>query len=319
MTAMTGSGAASAMRVGAVSGVAAYSLWGLFPAFFPLLLPAGPVEILAHRIVWTLLAMLVVLLVTRQLPQLVRIDRRTWALIAAAALFISINWGLYVFTVNSERVSEAALGYFINPLVSVVLGVLIFGERLERPQKIAVAIAGVAVAVLTVGYGHFPYLSIILALSFGMYGVVKKKVRLPATVGLTAEVVITAPLALGFLVWLTVVGQSTFTGEGPGHAVLLAASGLVTAVPLLLFAMAAQRIPLGFVGMLQYITPTLQLLWAVVMVGERLDVTQWVGFGLVLVAVLLFSGSQLGRMRRVRRAGDVEGTGDDDAADVCGR
>lgn len=316
---MSGSGAGSAMRVGAVSGVAAYSLWGLFPAFFPLLLPAGPVEILAHRIVWTLLVMLLVLLVTRQLRQLVTIDRRTWALVAAAALFISINWGLYVYTVNSERVSEAALGYFINPLVSVVLGVVLFGERLERPQKVAVGIAAVAVAVLTLGYGHFPYLSIILALSFGMYGVVKKKVRLPATVGLAAEVVVTAPLAVGFLVWLTVAGRSTFTGEGPGHAVLLAASGVVTAIPLLLFAMAAQRIPLGFVGMLQYITPSLQLLWAVVMVGERLDGTQWVGFGLVLVAVLLFSGSQLGRLRRVRRAGNAAVTSGDDAPDVGGR
>ena len=316
---MSGQAGGSAMKLGPASGVAAYSMWGLFPAFFPLLLPAGPVEILAHRIVWTLLVMLLVLLVARQLGRLLRIDRHTWGLLAAAALFISINWGLYVYTVNSERVSEAALGYFINPLVSVVLGVLIFGERLERPQKIAVGIAAVAVAVLTVGYGHFPYLSIILALSFGMYGVMKKKVRVPATVGLTAEVVITTPLALGFLVWLTVAGRSTFTGHGLDHAALLAASGLVTAVPLLLFAMAAQRIPLGFVGMLQYITPSLQLLWAVVMVGERLDATQWVGFGLVMVAVLVFSGSQLGRMRRMRLAGEHAVRSDDDDTDVGGR
>lgn len=299
------------MQAGVVAGVGAYSMWGLFPAFFPLLLPAGAVEILAHRIVWTLLVMLLVLVVARQLPRLRTIDRGTWGLLAAAALFISVNWGMYVFTVNSARVSEAALGYFINPLVSVVLGVVIFSERLLRPQKVAVGIAAVAVAVLTVGYGHFPYLSLILAFSFGMYGVMKKKVQVPATVGLTAEVILTAPLAIGFLLWLAATGAGTFTGHGVGHSLLLVSSGLVTAVPLLLFATAAQRIPLGLVGMLQYITPSLQLLWAVVVVGEQLDGTQWVGFGLVLVAVLLFSGSQMGDMRRMRRARERALSSDD--------
>ena len=290
------------MKVGVAAGVGTYTTWGLFPAYFPLLLPAGPLEIVAHRIVWTLVIMLLVLAILRQFRQLRAIGRRDWGLLAAAAAFISANWSVYIFTVNSERVSEAALGYFINPLVSVVLGMLIFSERLLRPQKIAVGIAAVAVAVLTVGYGHFPYLSIILALTFAMYGVMKKKAQVPATVGLTAEVMVTAPLALGFLLWLGSRGEGTFLSEGPVHMLLLISSGILTAVPLLMFATAAQRIPLGLVGMLQYITPSLQLLWAVVMVGEQLDGTQWVGFALVLVAVLLFSGSQMGSMRQMRLA-----------------
>lgn len=298
-------------RSGILAGFVCYCIWGLFPAYFPLLEPASPTEILAHRVVWTLLVMLVVLAATGRLRALRGLDRRTWLVLCAAAVFISVNWGVYVYTVNSSRVSEAALGYFINPLVSVLLGVALFSERLLRPQKIAVGIAVVAVAVLTVGYGHFPYLSITLALSFGMYGVMKKTVGVPATVSLTAEVVLTAPLALAYLLWLGHTGRGTFTSHGAGHALLLASAGLVTALPLLLFGVAAQRIPLALVGMLQYVTPVLQLTWAVVAVGEHLDGMRWAGFALVLVAVLLFSGSQLAA--RGRAARPVTGGVADDA------
>ena len=288
---------------GALAGVLCYALWGFFPAYFPLLEPAGPVEILAHRILWTLVVMLVVLAVRGEFGRLRGLDRSTLLTLLAAATFISVNWGVYVYTVNSSRVSEAALGYFVNPLVSVLFGVLFFGERLRRVQVVAVAVAVVAVLVLTVGYGHVPYLSLTLAASFGLYGVMKKRVRLPATVSLTAEVLLTAPFALAFLAWLHHDGSGTFTGHGGGHAAMLASAGVVTAVPLLLFGVAAQRIPLALVGMLQYITPVLQLCWAVFAVGEVLDATRWAGFVLVLVAVLLFSGGPLLATARERRAG----------------
>ncbi|KAA0917418.1 EamA family transporter RarD [Dietzia sp. ANT_WB102] len=287
------------------AGIAAYTLWGFFPAFFPLLEPAGAVEIVGHRIVWSLVVMAVVLTVLRRWRDLWAVDRFSWARITGAAVFVTANWGVYVYTVNSERVTEAALGYTINPLVSVLLGVIIFRERLNRPQWFAVALAVVAVGVLTAGYGHFPYLSVILALSFGMYGVLKKKLRVDPVIGMTGEVLVIAPFALALLVWLGATGAGTFTTEGVGHSALLATSGLVTVVPLLLFAVAAQRIPLATVGMLQYIVPVLQMAWGLLVVGERLDVVQWVGFALIWVAVIAFTLT--GRQPRSARAG-VSGT-----------
>ncbi|WP_411741199.1 EamA family transporter RarD [Rhodococcus sp. IEGM 1408] len=272
-----------------LAGVLAYTLWGFFPAFFPLLEPAGAVEIVGHRIVWSLVVMAIVLTALRRWRELWAIDRASWARITGAAVFITANWGVYVYAVNSERVTEAALGYTINPLVSVILGVLVFRERLNRPQVLAVGLAVVAVGVLTVGYGHFPYLSVILALSFGLYGVLKKKLRVDPVIGMTGEVLVIAPLALALLVWLGVTGAGTFTGYGLGHSVLLATAGLVTVVPLLLFAVAAQRIPLATVGMLQYIVPVLQMAWGLLAVGERLDAVQWVGFALIWVAVIAFT------------------------------
>ena len=274
---------------GMAAGVAAYTLWGFFPAFFPLLEPAGALEILANRIVWSLIVMAIVLTLLRRWRDLRAVDRASWVWISGAAVFVSANWGVYVFTVNSGRVTEAALGYTINPLVSVLLGVVIFGERLTRPQWSAVGLAVVAVGVLTVGYGHFPTLSVILAVSFGLYGVFKKKLRVDPVIGMTGEVAVIAPLALALLLWLGATGAGTFTGFGPGHTAMLVASGLVTVVPLLLFAFAAQRIPLATVGMLQYIVPALQMAWGLIFVGERLDAVQWVGFALIWAAVVAFT------------------------------
>ncbi|EYT64344.1 protein rarD [Dietzia sp. UCD-THP] len=289
------------VALGMLAGVCAYTLWGFFPAFFPLLEPAGAVEIVGHRVVWSLVIMALVLTVTRRWRQLWALDRLSWARITGAAAFITVNWGVYVHTVNSERVTEAALGYTINPLVSVLLGVLIFRERLNRPQVVAVALAVVAVGVLTVGYGHVPYLSLLLATSFGFYGVFKKKLRADPVVGMTGEVLVIGPLALSVLVWLGVTGAGTLTGHGVGHSALLAASGVVTVVPLLLFATAAQRIPLATVGMLQYIIPILQMAWGLLVVGERLDAVQWTGFALIWTAVIAFTLA--GRTPRSVRAG----------------
>ena len=279
----------TAVAGGMTAGIAAYTLWGFFPAFFPLLEPAGALEILGNRIVWSLVVMAIVLTVMRRWRELLAVDRASWGWIFGAAVFVSANWGFYVYTVNSGRVTEAALGYTINPLVSVLLGVVIFRERLTRPQWFAVALAVVAVGVLTIGYGHFPSLSVILAMSFGLYGVFKKKLRVDPVIGMTGEVAVIAPFALILLVWLGVTGAGTFTGHGAGHTVLLISSGLVTVVPLLLFAVAAQRIPLATVGMLQYIVPVLQMAWGLVVVGERLDAVQWLGFALIWGAVIAFT------------------------------
>ena len=298
--------APKASRIGAIAAVGCYSIWGFFPAFFPLLEPAGAAEIVAHRIVWSLVLLAIVLALMGQLRRLFSLGGKAWLLLALASLLVSLNWCVYVFTVNSERVSEAALGYFINPLVSVLFGVLFFRERLLRLQAVAVGIAALAVVVLTFGYGHFPYLSIALALSFGGYGVAKKRVKEAPTVSLGAEVLIATPFALGFLIWLHLAGSASlghgaFGNAGVGNALLLMASGAATVLPLLLFATAAQRIPLALLGMLQYITPVLQMLWALLVVGEQLDNTQWAGFALVLAAVLLFSGTQFRADRRARK------------------
>lgn len=304
-------GAPTAARFGPLAALGCYTLWGFFPAFFPLLEPAGAAEIVAHRIVWSLVLMAIALAIAGQLRRVFALSGKAWMLLALASFLVSLNWSVYVFTVNSDRVTEAALGYFINPLVSVLFGVIFFRERLLRLQAVAVGIAAIAVVVLTFGYGHFPYLSIALALSFGGYGVAKKRVKEPPAISLGAEVLIAAPFALAFLLWLHMVGSDSlghgaFGNEGLGNALMLAASGAVTVLPLLLFATAAQRIPLALLGMLQYITPVLQMLWALLVVGERLDGTQWAGFALVLAAVLLFSGAQFRADRKARAQRRIE-------------
>lgn len=283
-----------------IYGFLAYLLWGLFPAFFPLLLPAGPLEILAHRIIWTAVIMIIVVSVRRGWREFRGVDRVTWARVVAAALFIALNWLLYVITVNSGHVTEAALGYFINPLVSVVFGIILFREQLRRLQVLAVCIAVAAVLFLAFLAGQPPYLALALAFSFGIYGAIKKKVNLSAITSLTAETLVLLPVALGYILWLEMTGAGTFTDNGAGHAALLISSGLVTALPLLLFGYAAKAIPLSTVGMLQYVTPTMQMLWAVVVVNEDMEPERWIGFIIIWVAVSLYLSDILIQRRSAR-------------------
>lgn len=271
-----------------IYGFLAYLLWGLFPAFFPLLLPAGPLEILAHRIIWTAVIMIIVVSVRRGWHEFRGLDRTTWFRVVAAALFIALNWLFYVITVNSGHVTEAALGYFINPLVSVVFGIILFREQLRRLQVLAVCIAVAAVLFLAFLAGQPPYLALALAFSFGIYGAIKKKVDLSAITSLTAETLVLLPVALGYILWLEMTGAGTFTDNGASHAALLISSGLVTALPLLLFGYAAKAIPLSTVGMLQYVTPTMQMLWAVIVVNEHMEPARWVGFIIIWIAVSLY-------------------------------
>lgn len=277
-------------------GIACYAMWGFFPAFFPLLEPAAPMEILAHRFVWTLVFVILVLLIVGRrhgggFRWLRSVGAAQWTRIAVAAVAIGVNWGIYIYAVNNGHVADAALGYFINPLVSVVLGVLVLHERLRRLQWTAVAVAGTAVIVLTVALGQPPVLSLLLALSFGLYGLLKKKVTLPPLQSLAAETVVLAPLGLAYLGWLQAQGENTALqgGHGAGHVALLATAGVVTALPLLCFARAAHELPLTTLGMLQYLTPVLQMLWAVFVAHEDIEPARWVGFGLIWVAVIIFA------------------------------
>ncbi|MEJ5997086.1 EamA family transporter RarD [Corynebacterium sp. H130] len=266
----------------------AYLLWGGFAAFFPLLKPAEPLEILAHRIVWTAFIMLAIILVRGTIKELRRADRATWIQVILASFFIAINWLAYVIAVNTGHVAEAALGYFINPLVNVLLGMVFLGERLRPLQKLSVTIAAAAVLLLALFSGQPPVLGLVLAFSFGIYGLLKKKIQLSPEASLSAETLVLFPIALGYLGYLTLKGTSTFTTEGPGHAALLISSGIITAVPLLLFNKAARMIPLSTIGMLQYLTPTMQMLWAVVVMKEDLAAVRWIGFCIIWVSVSVF-------------------------------
>ncbi|SDX71473.1 chloramphenicol-sensitive protein RarD [Modestobacter sp. DSM 44400] len=291
-------------RVGVVAGLAAYVLWGLFPLYFPLLEPAGGLEIVAHRVVWSLLFIGLLLSVRRGWPQVraAFADRRTLLVLAAAAVLIVVNWLVFVYGVNSGHVVEISLGYFIHPLVSVLLGVLVFRERLRRLQWVAVGTAALAVIVLTVDYGRPPWIALALAGSFGLYGLMKKLVRVEAAPGLFVETALVFLPALVVLVVLEATGSGAFGHEGTGSALLLAFSGVATAVPLLLFAAAARRVPLSTVGLLQYINPLMQLAIAVLVLGEPMPPARLAGFAIVWLALAVFTLDTLRAAHGNRRA-----------------
>lgn len=293
------------LRRGTVYGFLAYGIWGMFPLYFAALAPAGAWEILAHRILWTLAVCSVVLLVVRDLswirPFVAR--PRLVAGITLAAVLIAANWVIYVLAVLTERTYEAALGYFLNPIVTVGLGVVVLGERLRRLQWAAVAVGAVASVYLAVAGGVVPWIPLALAASFGLYGLTKKKLgaSLDAMHSLAAETAVLSPVAVVVLVVLGLSGSMTFTTQGPGHTSLLVLSGIVTAVPLLLFAAAARRIPLVTVGLIQFITPVLQLLVGVTVLGEHVSGRLWIGFGIVWLALVLLTVDSL-RTARSNRA-----------------
>ncbi len=291
------------MRRGVWFGLLAYGVWGLFPLYWPLLEPASAAEILAHRVLWSFISMAVVLSLSRRWRRLRGLSRRTWAQVSAAALLIAVNWGFYIFAVNNGHIVEAALGYYINPLVSVALGVLILRERLRPLQWVAIGIAAAAVLVITLGTGGVPYIAIALAGSFALYGLVKKVIPLVATESLTAESLVLVPVALAFLTHLQLTDRSTLVGHGVGHVALLTTTGLITIVPLGAFAVAAQALPLSAVGFLQYITPTLQFLLGVFWAHETMAPSRWLGFAVIWLALAVYSYDAIrhGRRRRAER------------------
>ncbi|MEV6491164.1 EamA family transporter RarD [Actinoplanes sp. NPDC051633] len=281
----------SQTRLGYLYGIGAYTIWGFMPLYIKLLRPAGPVEVLAHRVLWSVVAVAVVLFAVRGWRRLRLVTERPNALrtAALAAGVLAVNWGIYIYGVQTDRVVETALGYFITPLVVVLLGVGFLGERLRAAQRAAVGIGGAAVAVLTVVYGHIPYIAVSVALSFAGYGLLKKRLGLPAAQGLFIESAVLALPVLAYVGWLTWRGESTFAAISPGHTALLVAAGAITAVPLLMFAGAANRIPLTGLGMLQYITPILQLGFGVLLFDEPMPPARLAGFALVWAALAVFT------------------------------
>ncbi|MFG2748680.1 EamA family transporter RarD [Streptomyces xanthophaeus] len=289
-------------RAGLLSGFGAYAVWGLVPLFWPLLKPSEAVEIVAHRMVWSLAVVGLALLALRRwgwIRELLRQPRKL-ALTTLAASVITVNWGLYIWAVNNGHVVEASLGYFINPLVSIAIGVLVLGERLRRAQWAAVGISCLAVLVLAVGYGRPPWISLVLAFSFATYGLIKKKLDMGGLESLAAETAVLFLPALGYLLWLGTQGRSTFATEGLGHSVLLSATGLVTAVPLVLFGAAAIRVPLSTLGLLQYMAPVFQFGLGVLYFHEAMPPERWAGFSLVWAALTVLTWDALRTSRRAR-------------------
>lgn len=283
-------------RRGVVLGAVAYSVWGLFPLYWTLLGAAGAPEALAHRMVWSLVVMTVVLwwLGRRRgtgfapVMAVVR-DRRKLGLLALAALLIAFNWGGYIWGVNNGRVVETALGYFTGPLVSVLIGVLLLGERLRVAQWVAVGLGTVAVVVLAVGYGQVPWVALVLAFSFSAYGLVKKLADVPAVESVGLEAAVAFVPALAFIGFLQFSGDGTFGTLGLGHSLLLVGGGVVSTIPLLAFGGAAVRIPLSMIGLLQYLAPVLQFAFGVLVFHEAMPPERWIGFAIVWLGLIILT------------------------------
>ena len=290
-------------RRGLILGALAYTLWGTFPLYWTLLEPGGAVEILAHRIVWSLLTMVLILVLWHRVDQLKALlrDRRKLLLISGAAVVISVNWGGYIWGVNNGRVVETSLGYFINPLVTVLMGVLVLGERLRRLQWVAMGMAFVAVVVLAIDYGRPPWVALVLAFSFGTYGLLKKQAGVGAVESITLETLVLAPVAMAYVGFLVATSSSNFGSHGLGHALLFTTTGIITAIPLMLFGAAAIRVSMVSLGLLQYLAPTIQFALGILVFEEAMPASRWIGFGLVWVALVMFTVEALNHRRRQLR------------------
>ena len=292
---------ATKSRDGFLAGISAYGLWGLLPAYFVALDPSGPIEILAFRIVLSLVFCVLILTIMRRIPLTFRLlsDRTVVKLSAFAALLILINWSVYVYASLNEFIVEAALGYFINPLVTVGLGVIVLKEKLRMAQWSALALAVVAVVVLAIGYGSVPIISLTLAFSFGFYGFVKNRMGpgVKSLDSLTLETMWLTPLAIGLLLWVHLQGDLSLGTLGPAHTALLLAAGAVTSIPLLLFGAAARRLPLSIIGLMQYLAPVMQFTFGVAIMREPMPLERWIGFALVWIALVILSVDALNSRR----------------------
>ncbi len=292
---------------GLAFGITAYLMWGLFPLYWPLLEPAGALEILAGRFAWSLIFLAIVASVMRAWPGVLAILRqpRTRVLLVVAATVLGINWGTYIWAVNAGHVVETSLGYFITPLISLGLGVLVFKERLRPLQWTAFGIAFFAVIVLTVNYGRPPFIALVLAASFGSYGLIKKLAGAPPLESLVVETAYAFPLAVGYLLYLQVSNALVFGHFAWGTTLLLAATGVITAIPLLFFGGAVNRVPLTVMGVLQYLAPTIQFLVGIFYFHEDMPPARWLGFVIVWIALMVFTADAI-RHNRVTRAANME-------------
>jgi len=288
-------------RRATAQGLTTYILWGFTALYWPLIKQAGALELLANRVVWSLVLVIVMLLVLKRPWGWLKTLRFIWPRLLAASVFIALNWLTYIWAVNAGHVAEASLGYFLNPLLNVVLGMIVFGERPSRQSLVGIGFAAVGVAVIAVVMTKTIWVALVLATSFAVYGVFKKRAVLGALEGLAVESGVLTPIALGYILWL---GPSQHLGTGVGPTLLLIGAGVITAGPLWLFAIAAPRIPLGTLGMMQFISPTIQLLTGIFVLGQRVPPLYWVGLGLVWVGLGFYL---TGSLRNTRRAALVAG------------
>ena len=274
-------------KLGLLFGVSAYSLWGAFPLYWPLLEPANPLEIVSHRAVWTLVFCFIVLAATKALKStLVTLKRPTVAVkLFLSSLLISINWLVYIWATNNEHVVEASLGYYINPLIIIGFGVIFLKEKMRPLQWAAVAIATLGVLVLTFDHGRLPWIALALAVSWGSYGLIKKQLGLGALEGLAIETFISSFFYLAYLIYIGNQGTGQF-GQSWGLTALLISAGAVTAIPLLLFNGSTNRLPFTTIGLLQYITPTLQFSIGVWVLNEDMPTARWIGFLIIWAALV---------------------------------
>ncbi len=287
-------------NTGLLLGFSAYAMWGFFPLYWPLLQPSSPYEVLAHRIIWSLVFMMIVNSVFH-LWEPVRIawrSAKTRRLLALASFFVTINWGLYIWSVQTNHVVDAALGYFINPLVSVAMGIIAFGERLRRLQWVAIAIAASSLLMLAFDAHAIPWIGLILAGSFGSYGLVKKLAGIEAMASLTIETGVALPFAVAYLGYLELTGQAAFLHTSVGHTLTVLSAGAVTALPLLGFGAAAVRIPLSTLGLLQYLTPLLQFSLGIIVFHETMSAMKWAGFAWLWVGLAVFALDMVQHTRR---------------------
>ena len=278
------------MNKGIINGLAAYALWGFFPIYWKLLQNVPALQVIGHRIAWSFVLLIAVILLTRQWQNFYGAVQspKTIAIYSIAAVLLSVNWLIYVWGVNAGFIIETSLGYFINPLISVLLGVIFLRERLRMMQWLPVALAAVGVLYLTLAYGRLPWIALSLAFSFGIYGLVKKLAPLGSLYGLTLETALVFPLALFYLAFVGFRETGSFLHEGALTDLLLIGTGAVTSIPLLMFASAARQIPLTMIGVLQYIAPTIQFLIGIFLYHEPFDRSRLIGFGLVWIALIVF-------------------------------
>ncbi|MGA7205104.1 MAG: EamA family transporter RarD [Specibacter sp.] len=286
-------------------GISAYFLWGLLPLYFIWLMPANSIDIVANRIVWSLVFCALVITLTRGWKKIRAAvgNPRILGTLTVAGFLIVINWLTYVYAVTSGSAIEASLGYFINPLVSVLLGVIVLKEKLRPLQWLAVGVGFVAVVVLTVSYGKLPWIALVLAFSFGIYGFVKNRVgsKVDALTSLSVETAVLTPFAVAAMVVLAVTGNATLLSLGAGHFWLLVAAGVITAVPLLLFGASARRLPMTTIGLLQYVAPLMQFIVATTLLGEHMGLDRWIGFGIVWLALVILTADTLRAYRHTSR------------------
>jgi chloramphenicol-sensitive protein RarD len=288
----------SEYQVGVISAAWSYLIWGLLPIYWKLVDIVSSEEILANRVVWSFVFMVMLLAITKKISRLKETLQQLWAhkkqLVALilASLLISVNWFIYIWAVNSDHMIEASLGYYINPLVSVLLGLIILKEKLNIPQIASLVLAAIGVLVLTLNYGSFPWISVTLAISFGLYGLAKKMIKVDSAIGLTLETMIVTPLGVIYMVYLFVQGNSSFFAISPTIDILLIGAGAATATPLLFFAIGAQKIPLSTLGFLQYIAPTISLMLGIFVYGEHFSKSHLLAFVFIWSALTIYSFSK---------------------------